>query len=148
MVGCNLEESIPPGRDSRQPEPWEVTGPSAAGQRILVVDDDPSIRHLVTMVLRRQGYSVETAADGSEALERIEVVRPHLLLLDLMMPVVTGWQVIDQLLKLGDAPPVIVMSANDGLRAATLPPLVSGWLAKPFTIAELLRVCRDALSQQ
>ena len=64
---------------------------------VLVVDDDQSIRGLLRSVLRRDGYSVEEAADGVEALEKLRDRRYSAVLLDLMMPRMNGWEVLDQI---------------------------------------------------
>jgi len=60
---------------------------------ILVVDDDPNARDIVRMYLEAKGYRVSTAADGKEALAKLEEVRPELVLLDVMMPGMDGWEV-------------------------------------------------------
>jgi len=60
--------------------------------RILVVDDEPDIVYLVSQMLRKEGYEVETAYSGDEALRRLDEIKPDLILLDVMMPGTNGWE--------------------------------------------------------
>jgi CheY-like chemotaxis protein len=91
----------------------------APERRVLVVDDDPGIRRMVSLVLAGEGYDVRTAEDGRQALDLLASWHPAVILLDLMMPVMDGWtflvaQQADPVL----APiPVIVMSASGDLGA-------------------------------
>ena len=62
--------------------------------RILVVEDEPAMRTFLSWVLEREGYSVTTAANGREALAELELRTPDVLLLDLMMPVMDGWELV------------------------------------------------------
>ena len=117
---------------------------SSVKQLILVVDDERAIRELLVRVLTINGYEVEGAADGFEALERLSARRPDLVLLDLMMPVLDGWSVLDRLRQHADPPPVIVVSAYlDRGRAVAAG--ASGYLEKPFRSAELIEACRRVL---
>lgn len=108
-------------------------------KRILVVDDDDAIRSLVATVLRRRGMKVDTARNGLEALERLQGCRYLVLLLDLMMPTMNGWDVLDHL---ATEPPqrrpvVIVLTAGSEPRAFK-PDLVAGMVRKPFDIDMLV----------
>jgi len=115
------------------------------GKLILVVDDEKAIRELLCRVLVIGGYEVEAAADGYEALERVSTRRPDLILLDLMMPVLDGWTVLDRLRDMPDAPPVVVVSAYlDRGRAVAAG--ASGYINKPFRSAELLEACGRVLT--
>ena len=69
--------------------------------RVLVVDDDPSIRRMIMAALRREGYSFSEAANGKEALETMRRDPPDIVILDLMMPIVSGWEVLRE--RSGDA---------------------------------------------
>jgi CheY-like chemotaxis protein len=107
-------------------------------KRILVVDDDDAIRSLLFTVLRRRGFPVDTGRNGVEALERCSLCRYSVILLDLMMPRMSGWEVIDHLEKkaIEERPLVIVLTAGGEPR--DLPSdLVVGTVRKPFDI-ELL----------
>ena len=92
-------------------------------ENILVVDDELSNRRIVEQVLSRAGYSVETADDGAEALKRLDAFRPDLIVLDYMMPDVSGFDVVDSLQRNSDTAriPIIVVTAKaitDADRAA------------------------------
>lgn len=116
---------------------------------ILVVDDDPTIRRLIVSTLGRAGYSLTEAGNGREALDAMRRGTEDLVLLDLMMPELTGW---DVLRIRGETPalqqiPVIVITANHvpGLRE-TLGSGVCALLGKPFDLSELLSLVRSCLA--
>ena len=110
---------------------------------ILVVDDDPTIRTLITRVLTRVGYQVQEADDGLSALEQIAVARPALILTDLMMPRMKGDALVAQLMQAPDPIRCILMSAfHTDLPAVTVP-----FLTKPFAIPDLLRLVSETLPQ-
>src|SRR5438552_14783576 len=108
--------------------------------RILVVDDEPDILLLHRLNLEAAGHEVLLAADGMKALERIAVDRPDCVVLDVMMPVLDGWGVLEALQGRADAPPVLVVSAKSA--AADVEHAISmgakGYLAKPFNAHTLL----------
>jgi len=113
---------------------------------VLVVDDDFDIREALSDVLASEGYSVLTAADGGEALERLRGgVRPAVMLLDLMMPRVAGVEVIDALRKDESLSkiPVVVCSANRGYGPDDLG--VHDVLRKPVSVEELLEAVARAI---
>ncbi len=87
---------------------------------VLVVDDDKDIRESLVEILRDEGYEVTSACNGAEALEAIDRRAPDVMLLDLMMPVVNGWEVLETLRLRGTHPklPVVILSALEaqGLR--------------------------------
>lgn len=107
--------------------------------RILIVDDDEAIRRLLFTILRKRGLAVDTARDGAEALEQLQRCNYTLLLLDLMMPRVSGWQVLEMLAKRDrpNRPVVIVLTAGIEPRDFS-PDLVAGSIRKPFDIELLL----------
>ncbi len=103
--------------------------------RILVVDDDDAIRTLLFTVLRRRGFAVDTAHDGAVALERLGHCNYSVVLLDLMMPRLNGWEVLD---TLATRPPplrpiVIVLTAGIELRKFP-PDVVASTIHKPFDV--------------
>jgi len=105
---------------------------------VLVVDDDPAIRELMAFVLQDAGYEVRTASDGSAALRETTVSRIDLILLDMRMPGMDGWQFTRQYRRQGSkhAPIIAVTAAeNAASRAAEIG--AEGYLAKPFGLDEL-----------
>ena len=119
---------------------------------ILVVDDDPDILDALSEILEGEGYRVRRARNGREALERLEPVPPQLILLDLMMPVMDGWEFANRLRAAGLQPasnvPIIVLSAdrNVGSKARELGAV--GHLSKPFELGELLQLLDAHLPHQ
>jgi CheY-like chemotaxis protein len=113
--------------------------------RILVVDDEKDVQGYLRLVLEEAGYTVECAGDGQEALQKTAVFRPDLVVLDLMMPVMDGWEVLRWLRSGGSPPPVVILSALAERRRA-LREGAAACLSKPFHRRELLLVCERALA--
>jgi DNA-binding response OmpR family regulator len=116
-------------------------------QRILVVDDDDAIRLLLKTVLRRRGFAVDTARDGFEALERLGTSRYALILLDVMMPVMNGYDLLEKLRNRATPgrPRVLLLSAGSELRNFDAG-LVVGAMHKPFDIDLLVGTVIGCLS--
>lgn len=107
-------------------------------KRILIVDDDDAIRTLLLTVLRRRGLAADTARNGQEALERMSSCRYAVLLLDLMMPIMSGWDVLDRLESSApETRPVVIVLTAGGEPRNLKSGLVAGTVRKPFDI-ELL----------
>jgi len=107
--------------------------------RILVVDDEQGIRDFVALGLRHEGYDVRVAADGHAGLRAVDDFRPHLVIVDLMMPRLDGWEVCRALS--GDQQRgIIILSARDeaGDRIQGLELGADDYLVKPFDFGELL----------
>ena len=113
-----------------------------SGERsVLVVDDEPTIAEVVARYLERAGYRVLIAADGEEALDAVAVERPDLVVLDLMLPRLSGLEVMRRLrARDGGGPPVVLLTAKDeesdrvgGLRLGA-----DDYVVKPFSAAELV----------
>lgn len=115
--------------------------------RILVVDDDRAVRESLRRSLAFNGYSVELAEDGVEALERIASDRPDAVVLDVMMPRLDGLEVCRRLRSTGDDLPVLVLTARDSVseRVAGLDAGADDYLPKPFALEELLARMRALL---
>jgi CheY-like chemotaxis protein len=108
---------------------------------VLVVDDDPAIRGLVADALRVEGYAVDLAAHGREALEAMRARIPATIVLDLMMPVMDGFSFMEACHQeqLCDNVPIVVISAvQDALQRLHDVP-VHACIAKPFDLDELVR---------
>jgi DNA-binding response OmpR family regulator len=108
---------------------------------VLVVDDDPAIRGLVADALREEGYSVDLAAHGREALEAMRARRPATVVLDLMMPVMDGFTFIEacQSEQLCDNVPIVVISAMREALERIQAVRVRAYMAKPFDLHDLIR---------
>ena len=107
---------------------------------ILVVDDDASVREVIAAVLEDEGFGVDTASNGREALERIAASRPAVVLLDLQMPIMSGWEVLSQLRAAQCDIPIIFMSAGYRVKTEAERHHADGYIAKPFDLNELIRV--------
>jgi two-component system, OmpR family, response regulator MprA len=107
--------------------------------RVLVVDDDPSVRESLERSLRFEGYDVFSARDGLEALETVAASRPDLVVLDVMMPRMDGLEACRQLRARGEDLPVLMLTARDGLadRVNGLDVGADDYLVKPFALEEL-----------
>jgi two-component system, OmpR family, response regulator len=120
---------------------WAVaTTAGSAPQRVLVVDDEPSIADLVATALRFEGFEVTTASTGNEALEAVEATRPDLVVLDVMLPDVDGFEVARRLAATGKSVPVLFLTARDATDDKVLGLNVGGddYVTKPFSLAELV----------
>jgi two-component system OmpR family response regulator len=107
--------------------------------RVLVVDDEPNIRDLVETALRFHGFAVATAATGNEALRRARDERPQLIVLDVMLPDLDGFEVCRRLRTRGDETPVIFLTARD-TPTDTVTGLTLGgddYVTKPFSVDAL-----------
>ena len=67
-----------------------------SAKKILVVDDDPNLTRSITFVMRKEGYDVDTASNGEEAMAKVRAVKPHMMLLDVMMPKMNGYEVCQE----------------------------------------------------
>jgi CheY-like chemotaxis protein len=114
---------------------------------ILVVDDEPQVVWMLQFSLEAEGYQTLAARDGRTALEEVREHRPHVVLLDIMMPVMDGWAFLEELQQIPaeDRPRVIVVSARSSLRdRATAAELgADAFVAKPFNVDDLLVVLHD-----
>ena len=114
--------------------------------RILVVDDEKDVQAFLRLVLEGAGYTVECADDGQEALQKAAVFRPDLVVLDLMMPVMDGWEVLTRLRSGASPPPLVVMLSALAEPRRALREGAAACLAKPFHVRELLLVCERTLA--
>jgi two-component system response regulator MprA len=115
--------------------------------RILVVDDDRAVRESLRRSLQFNGYTVQLAGDGQQALEVLAMQRPDAMVLDVMMPRVDGLEVCRRLRGTGDDLPILVLTARDAVsdRVAGLDAGADDYLPKPFALEELLARLRALL---
>jgi CheY-like chemotaxis protein len=111
---------------------------------VLIVDDDPDLLEVTTFVIEGEGLAVETAKHGEEALAVMRARLPMLVLLDLMMPVMNGWEFLDEVSKDPKlrAIPVVVLTAGDHTHV----PGAMAILIKPMDLGELIRVVERYVS--
>lgn len=116
------------------------------GDRILVVDDEPYITDLLSAALRFEGFAVDVASTGAEALQMVKTERPDLVMLDVMLPDLEGIEVCRRLRESGDHVPVVFLTARDATEDK-----VSGlalgddYVTKPFSLDELVARVRAVL---
>jgi two-component system response regulator MprA len=107
--------------------------------RILVVDDEPAVRGTLERALRLDGYDVEGAEDGLDALDRLATFGPDAIVLDRMMPRLDGIELCRRLREAGDRTPILVLTARDGVddRILGLDSGADDYLVKPFSVKEM-----------
>jgi len=118
--------------------------------RILVVDDDPAVRASLERALRLEGYVVDAAADGANALRALSLAPPDAVVLDLGLPDLDGLEVCRRLRSTGDDTPVLILTARDAVdeRVHGLDAGADDYLVKPFALAELLARLRALLRRR
>jgi two-component system OmpR family response regulator len=125
-----------------------MTRPPAADRaRVLVVDDEDSITQLVSTVLRYEGFEVETAADGRAAVKAARLFRPDIVVLDVMLPDLDGFEVYRRLSNGTPGPPVLFLTARDTTedRVHGLTLGADDYMGKPFSLEELVARVRAVL---
>ncbi len=112
---------------------------SNLGQKILVIDDEVELRRFIKLRLSRAGYKVFEAGNGIEGLEQLYKVKPHLVILDIMMPKMDGWETCRRIREISDIPILILSAKGDrGSKVKGLDLGANDYLAKPFAGSELL----------
>lgn len=119
--------------------------------RILIVDDEPSLLRVLQVNLELEGYETMLAGDGGTAIQRIRSEEPDLVLLDVMMPVMDGWEVLSSVSEsnLRKRPRIIIMTAKAGAHDL-LKGLQLGadqYVTKPFEVEDILETVRSLLVQ-
>ena len=106
--------------------------------RVLVVEDEPDLRRLLDQALREEGYAVDVAADGTTGLYKAETWEYDALVLDLMLPGLSGWEILTRV-RATKPVPVLILTARDGVadRVRGLDTGADDYLVKPFALAEL-----------
>ena len=111
----------------------------AARRKVLIVEDNADLRRLYAIGLNQRGYEVKLATNGAEALDRIATENPDVILLDMIMPIMDGWAVLEKISSPGGGPcsPVLVISGHAPPAAHPPRECIAGWLAKPISIDQL-----------
>jgi DNA-binding response OmpR family regulator len=117
-----------PNRASRQP----------AARPILVVEDDTALARLMEALLSSAGHAVQVVGDGESAVAAVRDVRPALVLLDLTIPKLDGWQVLERIRAGGDPPPVVLFTGDYAAGRRAQGAGVAASILKPFDVDELL----------
>jgi two-component system OmpR family response regulator len=135
---------MPPSKPSTAPpEP----SPVSDATRVLVVDDEANITDLVATALRYEGFDVTTAENGRDPLRMVETTRPHLIVLDVMLPDVDGFEVQKRLAERGRPAPVLFLTARDATEDKVRGLTIGGddYVTKPFSLEELVARIRAVL---
>jgi two-component system KDP operon response regulator KdpE len=119
----------------------------------LVIDDDPSVSNLLMLLLKGHGINIFPAESGKNGLELIHEVRPDIVIIDLMMPGMDGWQVCKEIRKVSNVPIIILSVLNDsGFIASALDAGADDYLVKPVTgsviVAHINRLIRRAEAER
>ena len=124
-------------------------GRQQAGPAVLLVDDDDRMRELVRIELEREGYDVQEAASADEGLAAIKARKPELILLDVMMPHVDGWEMLRRIQERygAGAIPVLMFSGqvDEHARRQATTSGARGFVGKPFDLAELVEQAKAAV---
>jgi CheY-like chemotaxis protein len=115
---------------------------------VLVVDDDSDLREFLRVMLTSIGFEMMSAANGREALDVMEGHDPDLILLDMKMPVMDGWEFSRALEARGAHPPIVVFTAAPDPAARAAEVHADGWLGKPFENEELEATVRKFAARQ
>ena len=115
--------------------------------RVLVVDDDAAVRNSLDRALRINGYTVDLAVDGADALQQLQKDPPDAMVLDVLMPNTDGLEVCRRVRALGDQTPILMLTAQDSVahRVSGLDAGADDYLPKPFSLDELLARLRALL---
>jgi DNA-binding response OmpR family regulator len=127
-----------------------MSGASAQSEtspRILIVDDDEGVREAIGIVLRAAGYALVTAEDGQQALDRASETRIDLLLLDLGLPVKSGWEVFERIATEHASIPIIIMTGQSNQQFTALAAGASVLMEKPLDVVSLLRCIKELLAE-
>ncbi len=125
----------------------KLTRPDGSPVRVLVVDDEFSIAELLSMALRYEGWEVRTAGNGQNAVKSAREMRPDVIVLDVMLPDITGLEVLRRLREAGDDVPVLFLTARDAVedRIAGLTAGGDDYVTKPFSLEEVVARLRGLI---
>lgn len=120
---------------------------SAESKTILICDDDTDLVESMRLMLERQGYRVIRASDGHQGKQAIHTHKPDLVILDMMMPRMGGYPVLEHFRDKPDAPPFIMITANEGSRHKAYAEMlgVVEYIRKPFPMEKLIETVQRAM---
>ena len=136
---------------ARKPEPCvapQLQRERSVGKNILVVDDDPPIREALRKVLQAGDYAVALAADGREAIEKFNTERIDLVLLDLNLPVNSGWDIFGTLTALDPVLPIIIITGRQNQSELAAATGISALMEKPLNVPLLLQTIVALLAEE
>ena len=116
--------------------------------KILTVDDEPDVRRLIQIKLKKAGFEVITAVDGEEGVEKAKAEEPDLILMDVMMPKMTGYEALAKIKEEMDPAPLVLMLTAKGTEDDVMEGLIGGaddYITKPFAPRELIARIKVAL---
>lgn len=142
MPGC-----LPASAQGAHSKTCESLQVEQSATRVLVVDDEPNITDLVSLALRYEGFEVATASTGRDALTQVGSARPQLVLLDVMLPDLDGFEVARRLRQEGRRIPILFLTARDATEDKVRGLTLGGddYVTKPFSLEELLARVRAVL---
>ena len=113
---------------------------NGTGPHILIVEDDNSLRDLFSEALESEGYATSTASNGAEGIEVFDEINPDLVLLDLLMPKMDGWEALERVRRISECPVIIVtgQGTTEDIIRGLLEAGADDYLVKPFGIKELI----------
>ena len=116
---------------------------------VLIVDDEPDVLFMLEAGLREEGFPTAAAGDGATALHRVQHSAPDVILLDLMMPMIDGWTVIENLAAKAHRPALVIVSARTSPIDMALADRLGAdaYVTKPFTFDELTRTILEAAAR-
>jgi two-component system response regulator (stage 0 sporulation protein F) len=123
---------------------------SKATSDVLVVDDQSGVRKLLSEVLAKEGYRVELAESGGEAIQKLTTFTPLLILLDMRMPYLSGLETLREIRQICGAVPVVIMTAFDELGIITKAKElgVRHWIQKPFNLYDVCFLVKALLAEK
>ena len=146
-AGADLHITIVTGSQTVMDEDARVP-PDAARQTVLVVEGDLPLARLIEALLESAGYCLRCVGDGQSALDAVQASRPALILLDLTLPRLDGWEVLERLRAAGDAPPVVLLTGHTRVSGRAASAGAAATVLKPFDIDDLLATVERLIAEQ
>ena len=127
--------------------PFPAANQEVVKKKILVLDDDPGIRESLHKVLRAEGYDVVLAMDGWDGIAKFNTERMDLLLLDVSLPDISGWEVFGMLTSINPFVPIIIITGKDAQRDLALLGGAGALFEKPLDVSQLLETMKKLLAE-